>query len=356
MKNFDLPETLRSISSLYLRMQVLSNFAWRIDTLIVAQCRTLFKAFKMTPTAISLDDDAELRSAIAQGLWTEQLFDEVGPGTVQPVKNLQQLACMRLAAHEIAQNATSLVPWGNGDPRTYKLPEITDLFEPNGGIDPKGTSLIRMQMTADRSAKRLASGAEATVLAKRLLDRKIAGARADALGRKHAMSAQVDSLLAIYEYSMREVPESLDTSFNALHIDVQRTLIESAEASAERAVKTAEENPKEVSDDEFGHLIVAQEKLADQLKAVLASPRFNGGIVAVRVQPQNLTVATKPVVLKPNAVVKAPVSDIDKRKAAAKTTTMKAKVEKAAAKTPPVTAVGQALAAAAVTDTAPNDL
>lgn len=293
---FNLADHLADISSLYLRMQCLSSYAWRIDTLIVAQCRALFKLLKLTPLAMTLDSDADLRNAITEGVWTEQLFGETGSSDRTPLmQNLWLLASMRLAAHEQAESATMLVPWSNGQPRQYKTPELEDLFVPTGSAEPKGESLLRMQMSAERNANKLATGKDAKELAKRFLDARLRIERANLASMQHNMAKQTDSLLAIYEYTMKSYPDELVASFDKLHIDVQRTLIDNAINSADRAVQTAESQPKELSFDDFCHLTVAADELKDQLKAVLASPKFNGGIVvrAVKAGPTQAESTTK---------------------------------------------------------------
>ncbi len=334
MKHFDLPEYLRAVSSLYLRMQLLSSYAWRVDTLIVQQCRTLYKTLKLTPLALTLDGDAELRAAITEGSWTEQLFGEAGPDTAKPMQTLWQLASMRLDAHEVAADAAMLVPWSTGQQRTYNVPDIETLFVPTGSTEPKGESLLRMQMSAERNAHKLANGKDAKELTKRFMEARLRIERASLAGMQNNMAKQADSLIALYSYAMAQIPDTLLVDFNELHIDVQRSLIDSSIAATERSVQTAESQPKEVSFDDFCHLLTSADKVKDDLKVVLDSPTFNGGVKAVRVVAEHnpqAKPATKPMVLKPNAVVKAPVSDLDKRKAEAqakKPTRAKAKVVK----------------------------
>lgn len=363
-KTFDLVAFATSISSLYLRMQVLSSLAWRVDTLIVQQCRGLFKTLKLTPLALTLDGDADFRNAITEGHWTEQLFGEAGADTMRPMQTLQTLACMRLAVHELAQDATMLVPWSTGQQRRYEVPEIEAIFQPAGGTEPRGESLLRMQMSAERNAARMANGADAKELAKRFLAARVRIEKANLTSMQHNMANQTDSLIAIYSYTMAQIDDSVTGDYTSLHTDVQRTLIDSVINSVERAVQQAESQPKEVPFDDFCQLLVVADEAKAQLKAVLASPSFNGNPVT------RVTKLTSPAApTKADAQSKVEVkrkdqieSQLDPVKAAKKViakhkaTTMKAKVEKAATKTPPVTAIGQALAAAAVTDTAPNDL
>jgi hypothetical protein len=312
MKFFNLTDYAISISNLFLRMQVLSSMAWRIDTLIVAQCRSLFKQLKLTPLAATLDGEADLRAAIAEGSWTEAMFAECGPDRATAVRTLHILSAMRIPAHDLAQQATLLVPWSNGTQRLYRLPELEDLFYPNGSSEPSGESLMRMQMSVDRAAKRTSAGDDAKKKAKRLMEMRLNEARAKIAGMNHRTTTVAETLLQLYHYSMDCDQGVIEGTFDELHTDVQRVLIENAVGSAERAVRTAEDNPKEVSNDEYCDLLDQSEIVIADLKKILDSPKFNGGIVAVRVPKEGST--TQPKVLAPAAMKTKHVSTLDKRK------------------------------------------
>lgn len=319
--SFNLQSYLQDVPSLYLRMQLLSSFAWRIDTMIVQQCRALFKLLKLTPLALTLDGDADLRSAITEGAWTEQLFDEAGPDRQTPMQTLWVLASMRLTAHEQAADATMLVPWSNGQQRRYDIPEIETLFVPTGSTEPKGESLLRMQMSAERNAAKLGTGKDAKELAKRFMEARLRIERASLAGMQHNMAKQADSLIALYSYTMAQIPDNIVGDFTLLHIDVQRALIDSTIGAIERTVQTAESQPKEMTFDDFCHLLTVTDTAKDELKKVLASPAFNGGIqptVVRAMKPKHEpTPVAAPHVLKPSAVQKQHISDLDQRKAAA---------------------------------------
>jgi hypothetical protein len=268
-KTFDLIDYCVNTPSLYLRMQLLSSLAWRVDTTIVQQCRALFKLLKLTPLAMTLDGDAELRAAVAEGKWTEQLFGEAGSETTPLVKTITQLTCMRLVLHELAAYATLLVPYPSGSPRPYNTPELEDIFQPGGSTEPKGESLLRMQMSAERNAARLGDKEKAKELTKRFLEQRVRIERANIAAMKHNMANQVDSLLALHSYVMREVDSDINADFTALHIDVRKTLIESMLATVDRAVQTAESRPNEVTFDDFCHLLTVADKAKDELKKAL---------------------------------------------------------------------------------------
>ena len=315
-KNFDLPGYLQGLPSLYLRMNVLSSHAWRIDTLITQQCRALFKLLKLTPLALTLDGDAELRAAVSEGAWTEQLFSEAGPDRQAPMQTLWVLAAMRLQAHQDAADATMLVPWSNGSPRQYSVPEIEALFVPTGSTEPKGESLLRMQMSAERNAAKLATGGDVKALAKRFMETRLRMERANMASMQHNMAKQTDSLIALYSYTMAQFPDNIVGDFNELHTDVQRVLIDSSINAAERTVERSESNVKELSFDDHCHMAVVADKLKDDLKAVLASPKFTQGVGTITTR--DTRPAAKPMVLKPEAVVHKPVSSLDQAKAEAK--------------------------------------
>jgi hypothetical protein len=282
-RSFDVAAAIHSCTSLWLRTQLFSSYAWRIDTLIVQQCRALYKRLKLTDLAMTLESDADYRNALTSADWTEQLFAEAGSDTVTPVHTLHTLVGMRLEAHEVAANAAMLTPWPNGEPRKYEIPELEALFEPSGSTEPRGQSLMRMEITAQRKASRMATGKEATALAKRLFDRRVKTEKANMAAMKHNMANQTQSLIALYSYTMA-LEHGETKGFVDLHIDVQRTLIDSVISAAERSEATAESRANEVSDDDFMHVIQDVEDLIDQLKGVLASPRFNGGVEPVRVR------------------------------------------------------------------------
>lgn len=290
-RNFDVADSIRNISSLWLRAQLFSSYAWRIDTLIVQQCRALFKTLKMTPMAQTLDSDADFRNTLTEGAWTEALFGEAGADTVQPVKTLWVLAGMRLEAHQDGADAAMLNPWPNGEPRQYNVPDVYDLFVPTGSTEPKGESLLRMQMTAERNAAKMASGKDVKALAKKFLEARIRIEKASMAAMTNNMAQQTDALNALYDYAMMQCPEELTCEFPALHVDSQRILIDSVINAAQRSVATAESRPKEVNFDDFCHLSVEADDLVDQLKAVLDSPKFNGGVKAVRVPKAAPTLA-----------------------------------------------------------------
>lgn len=282
-RNFDIAPTMHAISSLWLRSQLLSSYAWRIDTLIVSQCRTLYKSLKLTDSAEGMDDEADFRAIIVEGSWTERLFAETGANTVQPMQTLRVLAGMRLQAHEDAADAAMLCPWPSGEPRTYTVPEIHALFAPTGSGEPKGETLLRMQMTAERNAAKMSTGKDVKVLAKKFLEARVRIEKANLLGMAQNIAKQADALNALYEYVCADTETDLACEFPTLHVDTQRTLIDSVINAAQRSVATAESRPKEVNFDDFCHLSVEADDLVDDLKVVLTSPKFNGGVVAVRV-------------------------------------------------------------------------
>ena len=339
-KTFDLNEFINDLPSAFVRMQAAQSYAWRIDTMIVQAVRTLFKACKDTAVIGELDTAADYNNALAEQSFAEQCFADIGSDSAGPVRTLHEMLDLRPEAHAMAREATRAVLDWKGNVRSYEEPELATLFEASGTIKPKATTLARMQLLANRSAAKVATGKDMALMAGKLYAGRVSREKARLAGMQESMQQQVGALQTMFNVAVAHIHQSDTVKHHCFHqVDVehQRTLIVSTKQAMARAEEYATSDSN-MPDAEFDSVVMVVELSTQELDKVLKSPRFNCGVdgnapaPAVRaeklvpkierppikapVEPKVKAAAkaVKPKVVKPKPVKVASLADLDQVK------------------------------------------
>lgn len=279
-KTFDLNEFINELPSAWLRAEAARGYAWRIDTMLVQVCRTLFKTVRDTAKVGDLDDSADYNNALAEQAFAEETFEEAGSDTAGPVRTLHELLDLRPEAHHLAKEAIRMVLDWKGHLQSYEIPEIADLFKNQGTMKPKAVTLARIERTAKRTAAQNATGKDVEVLAQRLAAKKIKRAQLEAASMSRALKAQTGALEQMYNIALNRRPEKMADktfAFHEINIETQRTLLVAAIDNLQRADDRATRDSN-LSETEYDDISLSCEMAVDKLKEVLRSPRFNCGV------------------------------------------------------------------------------
>lgn len=316
-KTFDLNDFINDLPSAFARMQAAQSYAWRIDTMIVQAVRTLFKACKDTAVVGELDTAADYNNALAEQAFAEQCFLDIGSDSAGPVRTLHEMLDLRPEAHAMAREATRAVLDWKGNMRSYEEPDLASLFEASGTIKPKATTLARMQLLANRSAAKVATGKDLAVMAQKLYTGRVAREKARLAGMQEAMQQQVGALQTMFNVAVDHLNKNNRLEkhhcFHQIDIEHQRTLIVSTKQALARAEEYATSDSN-MPDAEFDSVVMVVEMATQELDKVLRSPRFNCGVDGNAPAPAVRAEKLVPKIERPP--IKAPVEP--KVKAAAK--------------------------------------
>lgn len=325
-KSFDLNEFVNELPSAWLRAQIARSYAWRIDTMLVQACRTLFKLVRDEAMTGGLDDASDYNLALAEQAFAEECFGEAGSSTAGPVQTVHELLDLRHEAHAMASEATRQVLDWKGHLQSYDIPEISDLFKNQGTMKPKATTLARIDRMCKRRAAAVATGKDAEILAGRLAAKKIERENMKSASISRALKAQTGALEMMFNIASANRPKKmLDRTlhFHQIDIETQRTLV----AACMQSLQLAEEralSDSVLSDSEFDDVSLGIELATEELRKVLKSPRFNNGVDG------NTTTGDKVLSARPTATnpkVKVDTKPLPKPKAAPKPKKVKVQVK-----------------------------
>ena len=278
-KHFDLPDLIENIPQEYLRMQVAQSYAWRVDTMLVQAVRTLFKTVRDDARTSELDTAADLNNALAETAFAEACFEDIGSDSWGPVQAIHELLDLRPRAHTIAREATSGVLDWKGQVRNYIEPNLSDIFHAQGTMKPKGETLVKMKMNANRRAAAVATGKDAIEMAQKLYDRKVAKEKNRLASMGEALKAQAGALETMFNIAVARRPARMPVhlDFHQINLEAQRLLIANTISACERAENWAESDSN-ISPSENDDICLTSDLTIRELKKVLVSPKFNSGV------------------------------------------------------------------------------
>lgn len=269
---FDLKEYTEGMPEAYVAAQIAQSTAWRIDTLIVAEARTIFKAVREDLYAHGVDGYAELTAALHEAEFAEQSFREIGSSIEGSIEKLRALNAQRDQWHEVAQDLTSMTSDWKGQPRVYTLEPLENAFYKDMSTKVNATTQRRLRMSANKMAEVYGAADAAEELYKRKLERQ-----STQLGRiAETMKDQAGAVFQMFQMALRDddIGAALrPKNFYALPIEVQRVLLDNAIRAAERADEFAA-NERNMSDSEYDRILVTVIKAVKDFRAVLNSHRF----------------------------------------------------------------------------------
>lgn len=268
---FDLFDYIRTIHNVDVAAAICQAVAWRIDTLMQSNARTLFRTVREDQFKKGVDGLAELSMALNEQAFAERAFQETGSSTLGPVTAIKELIHHREGAHALCANLTAMTFDWQGQPRHYEIPDLDDIFFKKVELKVKGQTKRRIAMSVERRAKVYALSQEDT---QSLVNKRIQREE----DRLNDISETVsDQAAAVYEmYRLAVVaPEQTEvgTQFHTMDISLQRTLIEAARMAADRYEEQATSNNR-LSDSDFDSICIAVMAVNKDLKSVLDSSRF----------------------------------------------------------------------------------
>ena len=269
---FDLNEYTGSILEAYVAAQIAQSTAWRIDTMIVAEARTIFKTVRELLYQQGVDGYAELTTALAESEFAEQSFREAGTCIDGSVELLRALNAQRDQWHDLAASLTSMTSDWQGRPKVYEQIELETVFFREPNLRVSTDTQRRLRMSATRMAEAYGMEDQTEALLARKLERQ-----QSQLGRvAESMKNSAGAVYAMFQMALRNDEDSAavrSKSFYDLPVLAQSTLIDNAIKAAERADEYAA-GERSMSDSEYDRILLSVMKTVKDLRTVRTAPRF----------------------------------------------------------------------------------
>lgn len=270
--NFDLFDYIKNTANVDVAAQMAQGVAWKIDVMLQAASRELFKSVRQHLFGRDIDGLAELTIALRSTEYAGASFREAGSSTDGPVVLIGELMHFREAAHNMATELTSLTTDWNGRPVMYVTPDLDDVF--HGQVNLKLKTLTRTRVTRNTTRRGEAFDLTKEEIAAHIA-RKLAVKEENLRQVGVTLEEQAGAVFEMYKLACasatRAPGESL--AFYELGLNAQRAMIEHAATNAQRASDRAEDNSN-LTDEEADEISMTATKVTKDMKLVLASPRF----------------------------------------------------------------------------------
>ena len=269
---FDLLDYNHDVIEAYVAAQMAQSTAWRIDTMIVSESRTLFKGVREALYTQGVDGLAELTGALSEAEFAEQSFMEHGSSNEGVIEKLRALNAQRDQWHELAAHLTSMTTDWQGLPKVYGQPLLEDAFFKEMSTRVSNDTQRRLRMSATRMAEAYGMADQADAL----LERKVAR-QATQLGRiAENMKQSAGAVFLMYQMALRgdtEGAAARDKGFYKLPLEAQRTLLNNALKAAERSDEFAA-GERSMTDMEYDRISLCVLRVVKDLRAVMNGSRF----------------------------------------------------------------------------------
>lgn len=274
-EHFDLLDYIHDIPVAFVAAQIAQSTAWRIDTMLIAESRKVFRhvreeLYNSSPTGERL---AEITMALEQAETAENAFLEAGLDNEGPIENIRALNAQRDQWHDLAARLTSLTCDWQGLPRTYTTPDIESVFHKEPSMKVNADTQRRLRMSAAKTAEIFGGDNQ---MAERMYDRKL-GRQQSRLGQiAQTLKDQAGPVFLMYQLVLRHDEDSAalrGKGFWQLPIGLQRTLLENAAAAAARADDSAA-SERNMSDYEYDLVLGQALKVQADMKKLLDAPKF----------------------------------------------------------------------------------
>lgn len=285
---FDLHDYVHDITEAYVASHVASSVAWRIDTMLVANARSVFKAAREVLRAReiadtewvdmpSLDANMDFHNAL------QQLFDDraiAGATGEDPIDVILDLIGARDSWHAMAKELTSLREMDSlrgGKPAVYEAPELSAVFFAEPNLRVNATTQRRIAISSKRMADAYGLGEDgAKTFEQRRMQREEDNLKAQSL----RLTEQAGTVYQTFQQVIH-VGGDRDkaTSFYAYTVGTQDKLLRHAIQAAQRADEWACKE-RGMSDMEYDRILACVMKVEQDIRKVLKGDRF---VVAQRV-------------------------------------------------------------------------
>ncbi len=273
---FDLHDYVHDIMEAYVASHVAQSVAWRIDTMLVANARQVFKNVRDVLFNDGIDQMAELTMSLQDADFSAQSFADAGLSQEGPIETIRALAMQRDQWHNMAQGLTSMVSDYAGQPRVYSIPELEDVFHADPNLRVNTTTQRRIAISSRRMAEAYGLGDEG---AKQFEERRLAREQDNLKSISQRLTEQAGGVWFMYRNVLSTATEDAPTEFYKLPVSVQRVLLQHAQSAAQRADEWACKE-RGMSDNEYDRILACVLKVDADIRAVMKSPRF---VIAQRV-------------------------------------------------------------------------
>jgi hypothetical protein len=273
---FDLHDYVHDIPEAYVAAQVAQSTAWRIDTLLVSNARSVFKNVREELYHQGIDQMAELTMALQDADFSMSSFQDAGLPIEGPIETIRSLAMQRDQWHNLAQGLTSMVSDYTGQPRRYDIPDLESVFfaEPNLRVNAQTTR--RIAISSRRMAEAYGLGDEG---AKTFEERRLAREQDNLKSISNRLTEQAGGVWFMYKNVLMSGEAHAVTEFYKLPLSVQRTLVTNAQTAAQRADDFACKE-RSMTDMEYDRILACVLKVDADLRKVIGGERF---VIAQRV-------------------------------------------------------------------------
>lgn len=273
---FDLHDYVHDITEAYVAAQVAQSTAWRIDTMIVAASRQVFKTVRDELYHQGLDQMAELTNALQEADFSAQSFAEAGLPSEGPIDTIRGLSMQRDQWHNLAQALTGMTTDYSGMPKSYDIPELETVFFAEPNLRVNATTQRRMQTSAQRMAEAYELDSDS---AKTFFERRMQREQDNLKSVANRLMEQAGGVWHMYKNVLSTADEAAPTEFYKLPLSVQRTLLTNAQAAAQRADEWACKE-RGMSDMEYDRILACVLKVDADIRKVIKGERF---VIAQRV-------------------------------------------------------------------------
>lgn len=278
-EHFDLHDYTAGLLSHFVAAQIAQSTAWRIDTILVASTRALFKELRAAHQEQNPDSAALVNDLFKEAQFAEDTFKLFGSPHTGVCETIRALYAQRDQWHDLAQELTNFNNDFANPARDYKIPDIEEVFfkEPSFKVAPSAQR--RLKVSAVKYAE--AFGGD-KAMADRIFERKAQRAKDNLQDMAEALKDQAPALFTMFRIVLRADDSSAavrSKAFYSLPTPVQVTLLENATAAAARADDFASSN-RLLTDAEYDVILAQSIKTQLDLKRVLSAPRFTRAATA----------------------------------------------------------------------------
>lgn len=278
---FDLFEYTEQMPVAYVAAQVAQSTAWRIDTMLVAESRKVFKHVREELFNTGGGESySEITAALHEAEFAEHSFAEAGLNDQGTLETIRALNAQRDQWHDLATELTSLTSDWQGQPRVYVTPDIETIFHKEPNMKVSQDTQRRLRMSATRTAETFGGDAE---MATRMYERKYARQQSRLGQMAENLKDQAGAVYLMYQLVLRGDESSAagrSKEFYMLPLEAQRTLLQNAAAAAARADEYAS-TERNMSDFEYDTILGQALKVQADIKKLLDGHRF---VTALRIK------------------------------------------------------------------------
>lgn len=271
---FELLDYVHDLPVAYVAAQIAQSTAWRIDAMLVAESRNLFKHVRSELFEQGgIESLAELTSALANAEFAEHSFNALGMSDEGTLETIRALNAQRDQWHDLAKDLTALTSDWSGAQKNYVIPDLEEVFLKEPTLKLTKDTQRRLKMSATRTAQ--AFGGD-DAMAERMFARKVDKQKSRLEDMAENLKEQGPTVYHMFKLTLKSDATSAalrGKAFHQLPLRTQHVLLENAAAAAARADEWASTD-RSLSDSEYDFILGQSLKVQTDVKNILSGSRF----------------------------------------------------------------------------------